>query len=109
MIQVAMPMGAIHSLMRQSRYRGRSFSGELNLHCGKMHRQRRRWDEGSYTRYTSRMKGAWVISEQLSAYLWETEDSQTAGTQVKGAAGRSSTGSFLDFTAALIFEPQGRI
>lgn len=55
------------------------------------------------------MKGAWVISEQLSAYLWETEDSQTAGTQVKGAAGRSSTGSFLDFTAALIFEPQGRI
>lgn len=55
------------------------------------------------------MKGAWVISEQLSAYLWETEDSQTAVTQVKGAAGRSSTGSFLDFNAALIFEPQGRI
>lgn len=98
MIRVAMPMGAIHSLMRQSRYRERSFSGELILHCGEVHGQRRCWDEGSYTRYTSRMEGAWVISEQVSAHLWETglkQQAHKAMEQLEGAELEASSTSLL--------------
>jgi len=67
-----------------------------------MHYKKWQRDKGSRTRYPGRTKGGWVISEHPYDHLREPEESQTEGSQNNRAAGRGSTGNFLDFATDIL-------